>query len=131
MDFLRRDVAIKGMKLNIITTIDKYVARFFKTPIIQKIMQYTTVFLGTAPSQTPAFYNIMSHVDFAMGVWYPAGGLHAVAQALVKIGKKYGVQYHTNSEVIAVDGPLNKGRPVGSTLGVGRGDHIESMILKD
>jgi phytoene desaturase len=103
MDFFKRDVAIKGMKLNIITTIDKYVARFFKTPIIQKIMQYTTVFLGTAPNQTPAFYNIMSHVDFAMGVRYPQGGLHAVAQALVKIGTQYGVKYYTDSEVIKVE----------------------------
>ena len=102
MDFFKWDVAIKGMKLNIITTIDKYVARFFKTPILQKIMQYTTVFLGTAPKQTPAFYNIMSHVDFAMGVWYPQGGLHAIAAALVKIGKEYGVEYHTDSEVAKV-----------------------------
>ncbi len=101
-DFLRRDVAIKGMKLNIITTIDKYVARFFKTPILQKIMQYTTVFLGTAPKQTPAFYNIMSHVDFAMGVRYPQWWLHEVARVLVKIGKQYGVQYHTDSEVTKV-----------------------------
>lgn len=102
MDFFKRDIAIKGMKLNIITTIDKYVARFFKTPIIQKIMQYTTVFLGTAPSQTPAFYNIMSHVDFAMGVRYPQGWLHAIATALVNIGKKYGVQYYTDNEINSV-----------------------------
>lgn len=101
-DFFRWDIALKGMKLNIWTTIDKYVARFFKTPIIQKIMQYTTVFLWTAPSSTPAFYNIMSHVDFAMGVRYPQGGLHAIATALVKIGKKYGVQYYTDSEVVSV-----------------------------
>lgn len=101
-DFFRRDIAWKGMKLNIRTTIDKYVARFFKTPIIQKIMQYTTVFLGTAPNQTPAFYNIMSHVDFAMGVWYPQGGLHAIATALVAIGEKYGVHYHLNHELTTV-----------------------------
>jgi phytoene desaturase len=73
------------LKLNIFTTIDKYVARYFKVRIIQKIMQYTTVFLGTAPSQTPALYNIMSYVDFAMGVWYPSGGLHMIAKALEKI----------------------------------------------
>jgi phytoene desaturase len=52
-------------------------------------MQYTTVFLGTAPSQTPALYNIMSYVDFAMGVWYPSGGLHMIAKALQDIGLKY------------------------------------------
>lgn len=133
MDFLRRDIAIKGMKLNIITTIDKYVARFFKTPIIQKIMQYTTVFLGTAPSQTPAFYNIMSHVDFAMGVWYPAGGLHAVAQALVKIGKKYGVKYHTDSEVIKVESQKSKveSMTIRSPLTKGAGGFAEKTITSD
>lgn len=72
-DFFRLDIARKGLQLNVFTTIDTYVARFFSTRILQKIMQYTTVFLGTAPSQTPALYNIMSHVDFAMGVRYPSG----------------------------------------------------------
>lgn len=101
-DFFRWDIAWKGMKLNIWTSIDKYVARFFKTPIIQKIMQYTTVFLGTAPRDTPAFYNIMSHVDFAMGVWYPQGWLHQIAKVLVEIGEKYGVEYHLNHELTEV-----------------------------
>ena len=133
LDFLRRDVAIKGMKLNIITTIDKYVARFFKTPIIQKIMQYTTVFLGTAPNQTPAFYNIMSHVDFAMGVRYPQGGLHAVAQALIKIGKKYGVQYHTDSEINSVSTELGevKSMTIRSPLKKGAGGFVEKTITSD
>lgn len=133
LDFLRRDVAIKGMKLNIITTIDKYVARFFKTPILQKIMQYTTVFLGTSPKQTPAFYNIMSHVDFAMGVRYPQGGLHAIATALVNIGKKYGVQYYTDSEVIEVQS--NKGKvesmTIRSPFEKGAGGFNEKTITSD
>jgi phytoene desaturase len=101
-DFFDRNFAWKGIKLNIRTTIDNYVARFFKTSIIQKIMQYTTVFLGTAPNKTPAFYNIMSHVDFAMGVWYPQGWLHEIAEVLVNIGKKHGVGYFLEHELVEV-----------------------------
>jgi phytoene dehydrogenase-like protein len=87
-DFFRWDIMRKGIKLNIRTTIDKYVARFFHSQIIRKIMQYTTVFLGTPPRQTPALYNIMSYADFGMGVRYPKGGIHQVAQALYQIGLK-------------------------------------------
>jgi phytoene desaturase len=35
-------------------------------------MEYQLVFLGSSPYNTPALYNIMSHIDFAMGVYYPA-----------------------------------------------------------
>ena len=102
-DFFRLDIARKGLQLNVFTTIDTYVARFFSTRILQKIMQYTTVFLGTAPSQTPALYNIMSHVDFAMGVRYPSGWLHMIAKALEKIWLKYGVKYFLDHELASVD----------------------------
>jgi len=99
-DFFRRDIMRKGIKLNIRTTINKYVARFFKNQLIRKIMQYTTVFLGTAPKQTPALYNIMSHCDFGMGVRYPKWGIHEIAKALHAIGLKHGVEYHLNTEVV-------------------------------
>lgn len=138
-DFFRWDIVRKGLQLNIFTTIDKYVARFFKTRILQKIMQYTTVFLGTPPSQTPALYNIMSYVDFAMGVWYPKWGLHVLAQVFQDIGLKYGVEYHLNSdlsEVTLADGAINSlifadGRIVSSDLYVINADQarFETTIL--
>ena len=102
-DFFRRDIMWKGIKLNIRTTIDHYVARFFKNQLIRKIMQYTTVFLGTAPKQTPALYNIMSHCDFNMWVRYPKWWLHEIAKALHQIGLKHGVKYHLNTEVIGCE----------------------------
>ncbi|MBP7062433.1 hypothetical protein KBA84_06655 [Patescibacteria group bacterium] len=49
----------------------KYAARYFKSPEMQKIVQYPLVFLGTAPQDAPALYNIMTYVDFGMGVRYP------------------------------------------------------------
>ncbi len=36
-----------------------------------------------SPRTTPALYNLMSHVDFNLGVYYPDGGVGAVVDGLV------------------------------------------------
>lgn len=79
-----------------------YVKRFVKSPELQKILQYPLVFLGTAPKDAPALYNIMSHVDFGMGVFYPQGGIYEIIKALVQIAEQAGVQIHCNSEVTQI-----------------------------
>ncbi|WP_254535678.1 phytoene desaturase family protein [Halomarina litorea] len=89
-----------GLKL--VGTMDDYVSQYFEHPKLQQIMQYTLVFLGGAPGNTPALYNIMSHVDFNMGVFYPDGGIGAVVDGLVELGGELGVTYTTGSEVVEI-----------------------------
>lgn len=98
-DFFNLQMMIEGAKLSVFTKMQKYTEKFFKTEELQKIMQYTLVFLGSSPYNTPALYNIMSHIDFNMGVFYPKGGFHAVAQAIYKIAKSHGANLHLNSPV--------------------------------
>jgi phytoene desaturase len=98
-DFLTLQTAIQGSKLRVFEKMQKYVSRYFKTDAMQKIMQYTLVFLGSSPYNTPALYNIMSHVDFNMGVFFPRGGIYKLVEGLVKLGGEYGVEYHTNVPV--------------------------------
>ena len=98
-DFFTLRMAIEWSKLHVFENMKKYVKRYFKTPEMQKIMSYPLVFLGTAPSDAPALYNIMSYVDFGMGVYYPTWWINAIIQALIALWKEYWIQYHTNSEV--------------------------------
>jgi len=79
-----------------------YVEEYFEHPKLQQIMQYTLVFLGGAPKNTPALYNIMSHVDFNLGVYYPEGGIGGVVDAIVDLGEELGITYETNSEVTSL-----------------------------
>jgi len=65
-------------------------------------MQYTLVFLGGSPHNTPALYNLMSHVDFNLGVYYPDGGLGAVVDGVVELGEELGVTYETGAEVTSL-----------------------------
>ena len=102
-DFFTWRTMTEGYKLHVFENMQKYAARFFKTPEMQKIVQYPLVFLGTAPQDAPALYNIMTYVDFGMGVWYPQWWINEVIQSLVRIAKKNGVVFQTNSEVSKIN----------------------------
>ncbi len=110
-DFFTRQALLEGPKLHVFESMEKYVGRFFAHPKLRKIIQYTLVFLGSSPYTTPALYNIMSHVDFNLGVWYPEGGIHEVIRVLGRIAKRHGAEIRCESpaEEILVE----RGRVVG------------------
>ena len=85
--------------LQLTGSMQRYVDQYFDNPKLKQIMQYSLVFLGGAPKNTPSLYNIMSHVDFNLGVYYPEGGLGSVVDAVVSLGEELGVTYETDSEV--------------------------------
>ena len=101
-DFFNRRMMVDGLKMNIHTNIWAYVKRFFKSDEIQKILQYPMIFLGSPLYETPALYNLMSYVDFGMGVRYPKGWMWSLVKALVDLGTELGVTYKTWSEVTAI-----------------------------
>ncbi|MFC7026438.1 carotenoid 3,4-desaturase [Halomicroarcula sp. GCM10025710] len=89
--------------LQLIGSMQGHVEDYFEHPKLQQIMQYTLVFLGGSPKNTPALYNMMSHVDFNLGVYYPEGGIGAVVDALVEPGEEMGATYQTDAEVDEID----------------------------
>ncbi len=111
-DFFSFKLLVQGSKLNVFQNLDKYVSQNFESDKIKKILEYTMVFLGGAPKNTPALYSIMSHIDFNQGVYYPKGGLNAVAQSMYKIGKKLGVEYKLNEPVQKIIGERGKAKKV-------------------
>lgn len=98
-DFLQKDFLKEGLKMNPFQTMEKYLDKWFKDDRLKKILEYTLVFLGSAPDKTPALYNIMNFIDFDMGVYYPEGGIYKIIEALENIAKKYGVKIHLNTPV--------------------------------
>lgn len=125
LDFLTWEAMIEGSRLSVFSKMDAYVRRFFKTDELQKIMQYTLVFLGSSPYNTPALYNIMSHIDFSMGVFYPQGGIYEVIRALVAMAEKHGAQIRTHAPVrkILVEEGITRG------VELENGERIEADIV--
>jgi len=100
-DFLNRRVMTEGQKLSVFSTMHNFVKRFFRSTRLQQVMEYTMVFLGTSPYEAPALYNLMSHMDFNQGVFYPIGGFYELINALASIAEK-------NGAVLRTDAPVNK-----------------------
>ncbi|MEM4780714.1 MAG: phytoene desaturase family protein, partial [Halalkalicoccus sp.] len=103
-DWVDRDVLRNARGLSLIGSMQDHVEEYFEHPKLQQIMQYTLVFLGGSPNNTPALYNLMSHVDFNLGVHYPDGGLGGVVDGIVELGEELGVTYHTDQPVTAIEG---------------------------
>lgn len=116
-DFFNRQTATQGRKLEVFSRMHRYVEKFFHTDAVQKIMEYQLVFLGSSPYNTPALYNIMAHIDFNMGVFYPRGGIYRIVEALRAIGEKRGVRYRTGTPVEAIE--TQRGRATGVRLATG------------
>ncbi len=110
-DFLSWRMMTEGRKLHVFENMDRYIKRFFKNPRIKKILEYNLVFLGSSPFNTPALYNIMSYVDFGLGVWYPKGGIYELTKALTRLAEQYGAKIHLNTPVEKI--LVEQGKTVG------------------
>jgi phytoene desaturase len=103
-DYLDWNVAKNARGLSLIGSMQDHVEKYFGHPKLQQIMQYTLVFLGGAPNNTPALYNLMSHVDFNMGVYYPENGLGGVVDGVVELGEELGVDFRTDAPAAEIKG---------------------------
>lgn len=137
-DFFNWKLLREGHKLHVFDSMDKFTKRFFKNDRLQKILQYTLVFLGGSPKRTPAIYSLMAHVDFNLGVWYPEGGMSKISAGIEVLGKSLGVNFKYNKSVdkIIVENGLAKGVVVDkknyyADLVVANADyqHVESKLL--
>ncbi len=113
-DFFNKRVMTEGQKLSVFSTMHRFVSKFFSSKKLQQVMEYTMVFLGTSPYEAPALYNLMSHMDFNQGVFYPQGGFYELIKALANIAKKNGAVLRTNSPVEKI--VVRDGKAVGVRL---------------
>ena len=103
-DMLDLDVVRSGRALPLLRTMDDHVKRYVDHPKLRQLLEYTLVFLGGSPYNTPALYSMLSWADHGLGVAHPEGGMYSVVQALEELGSELGVEYRTDTEVHAVRG---------------------------
>ena len=111
-DFIKPKLIVEGTKLHMFDKLDNYAKRYFSSDKIRKILEYTIVFLGGSPYDSPALYSLMSHVDFNLGVWFPiGGGIGQLVEAMVKIAKLNDVNFEYNNPVkkIVIEKGIIKG----------------------
>lgn len=92
-------------------TMNGAVRSFVRSPHLRQMLNRFATYTGASPYQAPATLNVIAHVELTGGVWYPQGGIYAIAAALEKLAHELGVQVHTGCPVqsILVEGDAVKG----------------------
>ena len=126
-DYVDRDVLRHSWGLSLLGKMQGHVEDYFDHPKLQQLMQYTLVFLGGSPTNTPALYNLMSHVDYNMGVYYPDGGVGAVVDGVVELAEDLGVEFVTDAEVTGIEG--RRGGFAVDTVGGDR--YLADLVVSD
>ncbi|WP_299236225.1 phytoene desaturase family protein [Natronomonas sp.] len=93
--------AARGVTL--LDSMQDHVADYFEHPKLRQLVQYTLVFLGGAPHNTPAIYTLMSHVDYNLGVYHPTGGIASVVDGVAELAGELGVDVQTGRAVTGLD----------------------------
>ena len=110
-DYISLDAMRSADGLRLLGTMNDHVAGYVEHPKLQQLLQYTLVFLGGSPYNTPALYTLMSHVDFNLGVYYPQGGIYEVVEAMETVAREQGVEFQTGTPVTGL-------RPAGTGMTV-------------
>jgi phytoene desaturase len=103
-DLLSGRLLLEGLRLPLFSNIDGFVSGIFRSERSKKILEYSIGFIGGSPQNTPALYYIMNHVDFKLGVWYPAeGGIGRVVKAFHDLAVEKGAEFNFNTNVKKIE----------------------------
>lgn len=74
-------------------------SEYFYTERLRRVFTFGSMYMGMSPFDAPGTYSLLQYTELAEGIWYPVGGFHRVIEALVEVGKRFGVEYRLNTTV--------------------------------
>lgn len=93
------------------TMYDSLRKRFSSEKLVQLFARFAT-YNGSSPYKAPATLNVIPHVEFGYGAWYPQGGMYRITEALADVARSIGVRIRTGSTVDRVEMSGRKARHV-------------------
>lgn len=82
------------------------VDRLIHDPRLRRIFTFQSLYAGVAPSRALAVYGAIAHMDTSLGVYFPEGGMHTVADAMADAFVDAGgcLRLGTAAESLGVEG---------------------------
>lgn len=111
--FLRVPVT-EWLDVDPLRTMDASIRRFVRSPHLRQLLGRFATYVGGSPYQAPATLNVIAHVELNGGVWYPQGGIYAIAAAMHRLADELGVAFHWGRGVRQIR--VEDGRAVGVEL---------------
>jgi phytoene desaturase len=80
-------------------SMDAAIRGFVRSRHLRQLLGRFATYVGASPFRAPATLNVIAHVELTGGVWYPRGGVYAIAAALERLARELGVDIRLNAPV--------------------------------
>ncbi len=70
---------------------------------LRRIFSFQAMYAGLAPQDALAIYAVIAYMDTVAGVYFPRGGMHAVAQAMAAAAADHGVLFRYGTRAVRVE----------------------------
>ncbi len=84
-------------------TMDQAIRRRVRSPHLRQLLGRFATYVGASPYAAPATLSVIAHVELTGGVWYPRGGVYAIAAAMQRLAQELGVTIHFNTSVQQIE----------------------------
>jgi phytoene desaturase len=104
--FLRVPV-LDWFRVDAMRTMQQAIEGYVRSPHLRQMLGRFATYVGGSPFEAPATLNVIAHVELTGGVWYPQGGVYAIATALEKLARELGVDIRAGcgvQQIVVKDG---------------------------
>lgn len=118
---------LKMGKLGIFKTMNAANASLFNHPKLVQLFNRYATYNGSDPYQTPATLNIIPHLEFNIGAYFPKKGMHDITRSLFELAKRQGVEFSFNAKVEEVLTENGKAKGVM----VGKNEFLADVVVNN
>ncbi|GAB3249054.1 phytoene desaturase family protein [Larkinella harenae] len=86
-------------KLEVFKTMNQANEQRFRNPKLVQLFNRYATYNGSDPYQTPATMNIIPHLEYNIGAFFPKDGMIGITNSLVQLATDLGVRFHFNTRV--------------------------------
>lgn len=94
--------AARLLRLGALRRLSTKINTFFADERLQRLFSFQSMYAGLAPYEALAVYGVITYMDSVGGVYFPAGGMHAVPTALALAAEKAGAQFRYGTPVESI-----------------------------
>ena len=103
IDYLRIGALGALLRGNPLANHYRHVDAFFHAPRLKSAFTFQDLYVGLSPFHAPAILSLLSYTELVDGVWYPAGGMYSVVEALADLAREAGVEFRFKAAVERID----------------------------
>ncbi len=87
------------LKADPLRTMQQAIEGHVRSPHLRQLLGRFATYVGGSPYEAPATLNVIAHVELTGGVWYPRGGIYAIAEAMARLATELGIEIYTDTPV--------------------------------